>query len=48
VAPFGSLFIGWMAQQAGLSITALVCGLICLIAAGAVHISNPSLRKLTA
>jgi MFS family permease len=48
VAPFGSLFIGWMAQQAGLSTTALVCGVICLVAAGAVHISNPKLRKLTA
>jgi len=48
VAPFGSLFIGWMAQNVGLSTTALVCGVICLIAAGAVHISNPSLRKLTA
>jgi MFS family permease len=48
VAPFGSLFIGWMAQQTGLSTTALVCGVICLITAGAVHISNPKLRKLTA
>ena len=47
VAPFGSLFIGWMAQNWGISTTALVCGLICLVTAGAVHISNPSLRKLT-
>jgi MFS family permease len=47
VAPFGSLFIGWMAQQWGISIAALVCGLICLVCAGAVNISNPSLRKLT-
>jgi MFS family permease len=47
VAPFGSLFIGWLAQKAGISTTAFVCGLICLVAAGAVHFSNPSLRKLT-
>ncbi len=47
VAPFGSLFIGWMALQWGISTTALVCGLVCLISAGAIHISNPSLRKLT-
>jgi hypothetical protein len=47
VAPFGSLFIGWMAQNWGISTTALVCGVICLVAAGAVHISNPALRKLT-
>jgi MFS family permease len=47
VAPFGSLFIGWLAQQVGISTTAFVCGMICLVAAGAIHISNPSLRKLT-
>jgi MFS family permease len=47
VAPFGSLFVGWLAQKAGISTTAFVCGMICLVAAGAIHIANPSLRKLT-
>jgi MFS family permease len=31
VAPFGSLFIGWLAQTAGVPHAALVCGCVCLL-----------------
>jgi len=48
VAPFGSLFIGWLAQQMGISTTAFICGMICLVVVCVIHITNPSLRKLTA
>ena len=48
VAPFGSLFIGWLAQTAGVPRTALVCGLVCLIVLGLVHAKWPILRQKTA
>ncbi len=48
VAPFGSLLVGWMAQSWGLSQTALVCGIACLIAIGGIHLINPQLRTRTA
>ncbi len=47
VAPFGSLFIGWMAQTWGIPSAALVCGGACLVSALSLHILNPSiLRKV--
>jgi MFS family permease len=44
VAPFGSLVIGWMAQQWGVPFTTLVCGLLCLFAIGSIHLANPAIR----
>ncbi len=48
VAPFGSLFIGWLAQSAGVPMAALACGCACLLALVAVHARWPGLRKDTA
>lgn len=45
VAPFGSLFIGWLAQSQGVPRAALVCGVICLLAALVVHARFPLLRR---
>jgi len=44
VAPFGSLLVGWMAQTWGVPLTALVCGLICLLVIGGIHLWNPEIR----
>jgi MFS family permease len=45
VAPFGSLFVGWMAQSWGVPLAALVCGLICLVVIAGIHFWNPQLSK---
>lgn len=45
VAPFGSLFVGWLAQSQGVPRTALVCGGICLLAAAAIHVKFPVMRQ---
>lgn len=45
VAPLGSLLIGWMTQQWGLSTTATVCGLTCLITIGSIQVFRPSVRR---
>jgi len=45
VAPFGSLFIGWLAQSAGVPRAALVGGVTCLLAIIYVFIKWPILRK---
>jgi MFS family permease len=45
VAPIGSLLIGWMTQQWGLSTTATVCGLTCLVTIGSVQVFRPSVRR---
>jgi hypothetical protein len=45
VAPFGSLFIGWLAQTAGVPRAALVGGIICLLAVTFVHVKWPILRN---
>lgn len=47
VAPFGSLVVGWMAQNLGVSATALIVGLICLAVIGAVQIRYPVVRRMT-
>jgi MFS family permease len=44
VAPFGSLAVGWMAQTWGVPSTALICGLICLVSIGGIHLFNPQIR----
>jgi predicted MFS family arabinose efflux permease len=45
VAPFGSLFIGWLAQTAGVPRAAFVCGCICFLAVTFIHLKWPLLRK---
>jgi MFS family permease len=45
VAPFGSLFIGWLAQTAGVPLAALVCGGICLLVVLFTHAKWPLLRQ---
>lgn len=45
IAPFGSLFVGWLAQNQGVASAALVCGVLCLLAVSLVHISRPVLLK---
>jgi MFS family permease len=45
VAPFGSLLIGWMAQDWGLAKTALVTGTACVLVIGGLHLLKPDLRR---
>jgi MFS family permease len=45
VAPFGSLFIGWLAQAAGVPRAALVGGLVCLGLVLVAHARWPVLRQ---
>jgi MFS family permease len=45
VAPFGSLFIGWLAQTAGVPRAALVGGCLCLVVVVLFHIKWPVLRQ---
>jgi MFS family permease len=45
VAPFGSLFIGWLAQTAGVPNAALVGGCICLLVVILFHAKWPALRQ---
>jgi MFS family permease len=45
VAPFGSLFIGWVAQTWNVPLAALICGGMCLLAAILIHSLNPTFRQ---
>jgi MFS family permease len=45
VAPFGSLFIGYLAQQFNVPIAVRVGGIICLVGYLAVHFLKPTIRK---
>ncbi len=47
VAPFGSIFIGWMAQNWGVPASALFCGGIAILVIGIIHLTNPHLRNWT-
>jgi hypothetical protein len=47
IAPFGSLAVGWMAQNFGVSATAFVAGLVCLAVIGTVHLRYPVVRHLS-
>lgn len=44
VAPFGSLLIGWLAQNWGVPATVRLCGLICLLVLALMHLRNPDIR----
>ncbi len=48
VAPFGSLLIGWLAQNWGVPLAALAGGLVSLISIGALHLANPGVRRAQA
>ena len=47
VAPFGSLFIGWLAQNWGASFAVTIGGSICLGGYLIIHLLRPNLRRLT-
>jgi MFS family permease len=47
IAPFGSLVVGYLAQSLGVSATALIAGLICLLVIGSLHLRYPVVRNLT-
>ncbi|HSL44323.1 MAG TPA: MFS transporter, partial [Anaerolineales bacterium] len=48
VAPFGSLLIGWLAQNWGVPLAALIGGLVSLITIGGLHIISPDVRRAQA
>jgi MFS family permease len=48
VAPFGSLLIGWLAQNWGVPFAALTGGLVSLISIGSLHLINPGVRRAQA
>jgi MFS family permease len=48
VAPFGSLLIGWIAQNWGVPVAALTGGLVSLISIGGLHLMSPSVRRAQA
>ncbi len=48
VAPFGSLLIGWLAQNWGVPSAALAGGLVTLISIGGLHLINPGVRRAQA
>jgi MFS family permease len=48
VAPFGSLLVGWIAQNWGVPLAALVGGVVSLVLIGGLHLLNPGVRKVQA
>lgn len=48
VAPFGSLVIGWLAQNWGVPTAALISGTIILTVTSLLHVANPGVRRATA
>lgn len=48
IAPFGSLFIGWLAQTLGAPASVLIGGLACLLAVAVVQALSPLLRRMEA
>jgi MFS family permease len=48
VAPFGSLLIGWIAQNWGVPMAALTGGLVSLVSIGSLHLISPSVRRAQA
>ncbi|MBK9604379.1 MAG: MFS transporter [Anaerolineales bacterium] len=47
IAPFGSLLVGWMTQEFGLTNTTLLCGLISLGIIGGIQVFRPDIRGTT-
>ncbi len=46
VAPFGSLFVGALAQQFGAPAAVLFGGAVCLLAVVAIHLKTPTIRQI--
>ena len=46
VAPFGALFIGFLAQKAGAPIAVRIGGIVCLVGYIAVALFKPTIRKV--
>lgn len=45
IAPFGSLFVGWMTEEFGLPTTTILCGMVCLIVIGSIQLFQPKIRS---
>lgn len=45
VAPFGSLLIGWLAQNWGVPLAALAGGLVSLVSISGLHLISPDVRR---
>jgi MFS family permease len=45
IAPFGSLFVGWMTEKFGLPATTILCGIICLLVIGGIQLFQPKIRN---
>ena len=45
VAPFGSLFIGWIAQTKSISFAAFISGIACVTAISAIHVLKPQIVR---
>jgi MFS family permease len=48
ITPFGSLFLGWLAQVVNAPFSVLVSGVVCLIGYAVFHILRPSIRRTVA
>jgi MFS family permease len=48
VAPFGSLLIGWLAQNWGVPLAALIGGLVSLFSISLLHLISPGVRRAQA
>jgi MFS family permease len=48
VAPFGSLLIGWLAQNWGVPLAALIGGLVSLLSISFLHLISPDVRRAQA
>lgn len=48
IAPFGSLFIGWLADHYGAPLAALIGGLCCLLSPLILNAFTPAVRRMTA
>jgi MFS family permease len=48
VAPFGSLLVGWLAQNWGVPFAALTGGLITLVSIASLHLISPGVRRAQA
>jgi MFS family permease len=47
IAPFGSLFIGWLADHYDAPLAALVGGVFCLLAPLVINLFTPTVRRIT-
>jgi len=48
VAPFGSLLIGWLAQNWGVPVAVIIGGFISLVSIGSLHLINPGVQRAQA